>query len=72
LKEERAFTVSSLILLPFRTSGTPFALMYHLSSLRKTRGEPSRTRRAHPAQTALRITKSASISACQQAEMLTS
>jgi hypothetical protein len=35
LNEERALTVSSLILLPFKTSGTTFALMYHLSSFRK-------------------------------------
>src|ERR671920_1009462 len=45
LNEERAFTASSLILLLFRTSGTTFALMYHLSSFRK-RGELSK--RARP------------------------
>src|SRR4028119_249158 len=38
--DERAFTVSSLMPLLFKTSGTPFALMYHLSS--KKGGPPKR------------------------------
>src|SRR5687767_5345132 len=42
MNEERAFTVSSLILLPFRTSGTTFALMYHLSSFRILGASPQR------------------------------